>query len=819
MDQVTRRSFLATASLLPSTAAIDMPAQGQGKPAPKETKKPAPQSSGQATSEGNPNVNAVSSPAKQVLERLKHWPYLRGQLGWKVAFTQHSMYMLIDEDRGVPMVGERTTPWGAPDAAVYVERIRRNLASVEKNPGLVLTYDFPGADFEAIERDFPDVITKLQEMHRKGVVDFVNGSYSSAHLQNLSSESNWRQFEYGLAVFERLFGKKVKLFTFQENALTQQLPQILSQFGFEMITAPGGFPWAAEIVEGPFEFVSEWRGTNFLRNEEFVWAEALDGTSLPFYLVQPTPVDGLKSDWNIKRGIDLGMAGPPPVWLYCPDMEEVDRKTYDSYSELFDFVLLEPALAERFKLAPPRAKARIFAYWSYAEGVWAEEYLRANRAAELAALQAESIQAMGRQAGSPLYQSSEIGRIWRDIIHYQSHDVTWIEVTDMRREAINQCAEGALKSQRVSEAVARTLAGSDSSSIAIFNGLPAPRRAVIEIEGKDVPEGGPPFQEFEGRAWGVRELPAGGFKSFPVGSALPAKEISLPPKINTMHYGVEFSGGLIEQLTTADGKNLLKPGSYLGGEMRAMIHDQWKDNRSADCRFFEGEVCYILSRASSLGEIPVEERYFFFRNENFIKAQVEFDFHANEVGNFWLDETKLNVYYPTAGTDIYYDIPFGYVAGRADRPLFPTNWIYCGGLAYVNWGTVKHWVKEGVIANVLAWGGNVFDNRMDFDFWTSHQQYDLRLYGKQKIKYALIPYSEFDGNRVVRDVSDLTTPVFVTKGSGEKSFYELKNRDLAVTAVYEKEGKVWARGCRLPSDHPSKWRNWEIFNAPVEELT
>jgi hypothetical protein len=83
----------------------------------------------------------------------------------------------------------------------------------------------------------------------------------------LSSESNWRQFEYGLEVFERLFGKKVKMYAFQENGLHQQLPQILKLFGYEMISAPGGFPWAIEILDGPFEMESSNKGTNFLRED------------------------------------------------------------------------------------------------------------------------------------------------------------------------------------------------------------------------------------------------------------------------------------------------------------------------------------------------------------------------------------------------------------------------------------------------------------------------------------------------------------------------------------------------------------------------
>jgi hypothetical protein len=595
------------------------------------------------------------------------------------------------------------------------------------------------------------------------------------------------------------------------------LPQVLKLFGYEMISAPGGFPWAMEILDGPFEVESSYQGTNFLRDEEFVWAEALDGTRLPFYLVEPIQGD-FNGDWNVERAIDLGMAQRPPVWLYCPDMEEVEQKTCDAIAELFDFALLETALLQRVQEAPPRARARIFSYWSYAEGVWGEELLRAIHAAEDAALMAEAVQAMGRQAGLAMDRNEELRNIWRSIVKYQCHDVMWIETTDLRRKAIHYDNEGALKSRAIASEIAGKLVGSDANSLAIFNTLPTARRAVIEIEGNGVPGGGPAFQQFEGKAIGVRELPAGGFRSFPLaGGATPSKETAVPEKITTAHYTIELTNGLIRQITTKNGREVLKADNYLGGELKAKIHDQWHDNRAADCHFYEGNVCYILNRSSSLGGIPVKERYFFFREKNYIKAELEIDFNANELGNFWMDETKLNVYYPTQGDKIYHDIPFGYISGRASRPLFAANWIYCGGLAYVNWGTVKHWVRNGVIANVLAWGGKPFDNRIDFE-WVTAQQYDLKLYGKQSIKYALIPVGEFDGNRIVREVTDLMTPVFVTKGSGEKSFYEVKNKDLAVTAVFEKQGKVWARGYNLPNSKNSGLRDFEIFNSPIHEL-
>ncbi len=97
-------------------------------------------------------------------------------------------------------------------------------------------------------------------------------------------------------------------------------------------------------------------------------------------------------------------------------------------------------------------------------------------------------------------------------------------------------------------------------------------------------------------------------------------------------------------------------------------------------------------------------------------------------------------------------------------------------------------------------------------------KYDLQLYGKQTVEYFLIPSGPFDGNRVAAAVTDVTSPVFITKSAGEKSFCALKDKELAITALYENGGTLWARGYRLPSKRKSRYRNWEIFNCPAGDL-
>jgi hypothetical protein len=215
--------------------------------------------------------------------------------------------------------------------------------------------------------------------------------------------------------------------------------------------------------------------------------------------------------------------------------------------------------------------------------------------------------------------------------------------------------------------------------------------------------------------------------------------------------------------------------------------------------------------------MPLSETYFFYKNQPYIKVELEFEFGGNEVGYMWFDETKLNVYYPTSGNSVYQDIPFGYKQAKQNRPLFPANWVECGGLVYVHRGNIKHRVEDGVIANVLAWGDNQFSNRIHWD-WIEYTQYDIRLYGNQKIEYYIIPFGEFNGNKISNLVQEIVSPVHIQEGSGSRSFYTINKPELALTAVYKKDNQVYMRGYRLPGGGNDSLKDWQIFNLPIKGI-
>lgn len=745
--------------------------------------------------------------------QIKKDPFIKEHLGWKLAFCQHPMYLLIDEDRGNPTVAERIPPWGAKCARDYAERVRRNLQSLTRFPHLKLNYQWSALEFQSLADAFPELLEEMKEQYRKGSLDFLDGTYSQAHLQVFGSESNWRQFEYGHEIYKNLIGKRIDLYARQETGLHLQLPQLLKIFGYKYVYLPRFFA-TIEIIDGPMEFTTSQRGIGLVNGDEFVNYVGLDGSTIPTYLNVKVP-----NEEACRTVFQQDLFGGPKLWHYFPDMKEIDQAVFDRFS-LFDFVRLGDALDERYSLAPPRAKARIFTYWSYTEGVWAEELLRKNKQAEATAVLTEEINSMGKLANLNSDRNIEIRENWKTILKSQHHDVSWIEVTDLRRKSINRLDSAIVDNNRIMSDITGKLVAESIKSIAVFNGLPRPRKCLVELEGEKSLGSVSAFQEFGGKSIGIVALPSGGYRSFEnvKGSSSSLKK-NMPQKIDTKHYSVELSNeGLIRQLTTVNGKELINSSEYLGGEIRAQVRGNYVNNRQAEVQYYTGPVCDIIERKTMLGDIPVVEKYYYLKNAPFIKVDVEFDFAGNEVGNIWIDKSKMNIYYPTQGSEIYYDIPFGYTDGRQGRPLFPINWLYSNGLVYVNKGTIKHFVEKGVVGNVVAWGNDRFTNRIHWD-WISRPPYDIRLYGKQKIEYYLVPFDEFNASNIIHTVENITAPTYLIPGEGEKSFYRIDNMDLGITAIYSGDGEIWVRGYKIPSDDKSKYRDFEIFNEPLNKIS
>jgi hypothetical protein len=587
---------------------------------------------------------------------------------------------------------------------------------------------------------------------------------------------------------------------------------MLKLFGYDNMVLPD-FRWMMSVENATVEIDGgACHGIDVYLDsaDGFVDAVALDGTALPTYV-------NSHGAWHdavinvVRKDMKLGQK----IWIMNPDMMEVNEEKYREFNAAFTIVLLEDALRKAYQPEAPHIKAKVYSTWSYVEGVWAEELLRRNKEAEEYAVLAETLCCLASLAGTPIDHAGKIDTIWRGILKYQHHDVHWTEVTNLREKAIDLQDEGiALSRTLAGEAAAAVISarGESGDSVTFFNTLPRRRTSPVELEGAF--RGGGAFQRFNGRLIGAVELPAYSAKSFPTGGVpVESKAAPLPASIETPHYAVAFSpDGLMEQITAA-GEELLRPGEYLGGELRCMAAGAWHNNRTARCAYHTGPLFDALERRHSIAGVRATETYFFYKTLPLIKAEIEFDFNGNEIGNFWADYSKLSVYYPTSGRQIYHDIPFGWQEGKPDRPLYATNWVHAGGLVYINRGNAKHWVSGGVIANMLAWGGTVFDNRMHFHWTDGGGTYDLRLYGKRKITYFLIPVGTFDGGRIVRDVDSAVSPIYAAPGKADICFHAPLDKDLIITALHEKNNEVYARGYQTPGG--KTFRDFEIFDQPL----
>ena len=72
---------------------------------------------------------------------------------WKYALCLHPMYWIIAHDT---LCAEREPPWGEDSIEKYIDRCRRNLASMDAHPEVRFGFDFSGLELEDLAKRAPD---------------------------------------------------------------------------------------------------------------------------------------------------------------------------------------------------------------------------------------------------------------------------------------------------------------------------------------------------------------------------------------------------------------------------------------------------------------------------------------------------------------------------------------------------------------------------------------------------------------------------------------------------------------------------------------
>ncbi len=415
---------------------------------------------------------------------------------WKLALAQHPMYLLIKEDTGC---AERTPPWGAPDIEQYINRLRQNFTTLDKFPQIKIGYEWSGLELEQLKEDAPEVLDAMVDRVLAGQSTFYNGTYSQPHLQTLSSEANYRQFEWGARVYRQICPHHpVRVYAHQETSLNEQTPQLLKAFGIPYVTLPH-FLSTLVILDGG-ELLFQWsHGTMFMHGEEFAGWRGLDGTQVDLYLDEPAH-DRIQDWWAYQEMV--GLTHVPPILVSIPDLINVDDAWMAERSQA-EFVLLEQALEERRKIFPPRFHVRFFTNWSYIEGIRAEELSRQNWIAETGALRAEALNSL---AFTLIHRASEsTDAIWKRILTTQHHDVYCFCAPELREKSIASLGQAITEASQLSSRAALAIASQVDTTTAsgqplvVFNTFPhaqtnvvaadvdIPHPVVVDLDGRTLP--------------------------------------------------------------------------------------------------------------------------------------------------------------------------------------------------------------------------------------------------------------------------------------------------------------------------------------------
>ena len=737
---------------------------------------------------------------------------------FQFALVQHPMLLLIHEDRGVPPLAERIPPWGAPDAETYADRLRRNLDALRRYPDLRLNYEFSGVELEILAENAPDILSIMREMIQEGRLALVGGDYAQPHGQLFSGELNSRQIEHGLRVIHDLTGYVVRNNFHQETCLHDQLPQLLRAFGFQTASPPtfthsvtpvsaAEPPDLIKSAEGGYvplaaDSVASWRG--------------LDGTEIPVVILGLARGSALDPR-QIRQEAYKGLYRSSRVILAAPDLAEIEPERYKFMQRLGESVLLDRALSDVVENQAPTWQVRLHSYWSYAEGEWAEAVSRQIRRAE-AVLLAEEMQATLRAAEPREGFVADL----RTVLAAMHHDVHWVEVTDLKRKYLRRLAE---VKKRARAEISRLVGGTagegpiSAGRVKVINTLPYGREEIVRLrtmgtarvaqaDGTVIPSLCLPSWDDPSRTdlLFAARVPSCGEAEYRIladdaRAATGASCDETAVLAGTHEYAIGADGTV--RSVMVDGRSVLAgPGHdlhYLTPDGKLV----GGPGRPGKMVRFRSDLGDVLRVSAPVGDVMAEIEFVASPRHPFLVITTRLIFNGHEIGTMWEDWTKLNAYWPVTGRSIRHDIPFGTVSGREGVPLYAPHWLSvqgpAGGLAVFNTGTPKHYVEQGVIGCVLAWGGRTFTNRTNPN-WEERQVYDLTLRGTHMIRSGAMALAPGASEVILtRAAQSLNSPMLVDQVPGAEGgqprvwTVDLGGTGLIGTALLSRDGRPVCR--------------------------
>jgi hypothetical protein len=747
---------------------------------------------------------------------------------WKWVCVQHPM-ILISRDMSEPRAAETVPPWGAESIHGYSVKMREMLQKLADTPELKIDFDISAKELLLFFENIPDGRALMKDLIAQGRLGFVGCDYSQAHYGTARSESALRQIRLGARVFREELGISTDTFQHQETGLFENLPQLLYAFGIRK-SAIHNFQAVFEFLETPaLEICSNFGELELIRNETMARWQGLDGTCIPIYLpvvqcFRNKSALGQKSE--AFRGYptlyeeNRGLYRNGSVIVECPDLVPIDERYVSDRRRAGDFWLLSQAIDEELKTASRLPKIRYYTYWSYAEGEFGEMMYKKFRSGEEKLLAAETMQIFAARSGKN-YPVFDAPSAWDKLLTAQHHDVSWLDTTELKDWAVAgiEEAEGAASGFIAESAACLRVRGDGKSYVNVFNTLPVERgaRATAAMDGDGgknygIYEDGReiPSQKDQGALVFTARLQGLSCKSYeirekPDSAPAPetAAELYREPYLfqnDLMSVTVLPDGRIASIRSKLSGERLKAPGNLIRGKLiREDNTETWISNEGAAGAMSveRGKLYDKITVAGAIEDIPYGLIIRLPKGPSqTIDFELDLAFHRHEIGDFYHDETKLNIYWDLnqRKPEIVMDEPFGWVRRRPERPLLAANFVGLfengAGLVFRHTGTPKSWVSGSVYANLIAWGSGNFTNRFHW-FWSTIDRFDMRLNRACHYRYAVSIAENDYIPAIAQRISGDITPLIALKRDAPVdpvSLLTLKNENLICTAVEPREG-------------------------------
>ncbi len=362
---------------------------------------------------------------------------------------------------------------------------------MEKYPKLKIGLDYESFTFDEFSRCDPEVVEMIKELLEKypDRVGLGATTYGQPLSLTISEESNARQLTYAITTNLDYFGKTPSVYAISEYALNNQTPQMLKLCGYEAAIMRShvmgyGYPrtfdsaWGRWIGKDGSEIPSvptydkEGRGFNC--------------TTLDNWIMSRWPSD-TETVQSVEEFSDMFSKYSPLLMSRYDDLtqpiEEFTKLTESK--DNCEYILLEE-IPEIYGKAEDELRTtdndfHVQMPWGYC----GNEIFNGVRAAEVAAVQAEKLGALGRILGAPVHKE-KIDEAWKYALAAQHHDVTICGLLELSRRFIPASLEasGEVKSN-VMGVLAERFADDKGESLLVINNHSFDIDEWLEVNVKD----------------------------------------------------------------------------------------------------------------------------------------------------------------------------------------------------------------------------------------------------------------------------------------------------------------------------------------------